>query len=288
MTVGDAEAGTCGGSKPVGTRTTGPCLDGTGPARITRPHSVTTLSTIVVQAGRSEVVVSVLKSGSEVHVQLVHVHPGLSEIGSNQEENQTLVHEQQQLLDKLKKHEKEVLSAVEKKRKKMRREEEEDEEVMKAMEASVAEGWTLLMFLLQRRYRVLVLVSEFYCRVQEFSVGISRVQDLQIRPDHLNEDRLTYESLRRDLLGKSMQLLSSVSVLLQKLRHLQKTEALQRRGGSSRSSRGAVLMLEQLMETLQDQRRKADQQVQVQIQQVEKNLHKEPETGKIQISSEII
>lgn len=34
-----------------------------------------------------------------------------------------------------------------------------------------------------------------------------------------------------DLLGKSMQVLSSSSVLLQKLRQLQRTEALQRRGG---------------------------------------------------------
>lgn len=34
-----------------------------------------------------------------------------------------------------------------------------------------------------------------------------------------------------DLLGKSLQVLTSSSVLLQKLRQLQRTEALQRRGG---------------------------------------------------------
>uniref|UniRef100_A0A3P8SUC8 Uncharacterized protein n=1 Tax=Amphiprion percula TaxID=161767 RepID=A0A3P8SUC8_AMPPE len=68
------------------------------------PGSVTTLSTIAVQAGRSLIIVSILKSGSLVHLQLVQVQPGLCEIGSNQEENQTMVQELQQLLDRLKVH----------------------------------------------------------------------------------------------------------------------------------------------------------------------------------------
>ena len=43
-----------------------------------------------------------MQSGSLVHLQLVQVHPGLCEIGSNRDENQTLIQEQQQLMDKLK------------------------------------------------------------------------------------------------------------------------------------------------------------------------------------------
>lgn len=43
-----------------------------------------------------------MQSGSLVHLQLVQVHPGLCEIGSNQEENQTLIQEHQQLMEKLK------------------------------------------------------------------------------------------------------------------------------------------------------------------------------------------
>uniref|UniRef100_A0A3B4AH92 Uncharacterized protein n=1 Tax=Periophthalmus magnuspinnatus TaxID=409849 RepID=A0A3B4AH92_9GOBI len=66
-----------------------------------RPLSITALSTIAVQSGQMQIVVSVLKSGSSVHLQLVHVEPGLCEIGSNQEENQTLIREQKQLLGKL-------------------------------------------------------------------------------------------------------------------------------------------------------------------------------------------
>ncbi|KAF0027012.1 hypothetical protein F2P81_021749 [Scophthalmus maximus] len=43
-----------------------------------------------------------VQSGSLVHLQLVQVQPGLCEIGSNQDENQTLIQEQLQLMDRLK------------------------------------------------------------------------------------------------------------------------------------------------------------------------------------------
>lgn len=120
-----------------------------------------------------------------------------------------------------------------------------------------------------------------------------------------------------DLLGKSLQVLSSSSVLLQKLRQLQRVEALQRRGAvlqdedaeeevkctrqvslfiscllhmnqdllfisvvtfpatSSQSSQcgGAVaLRLEELVEMLQDRRRRADQAVRLQLQQAENGI----------------
>lgn len=41
------------------------------------------------------------QSGSVVHLQLVQVLPGLCEIGSNHEENQTLIQDQQKLMEKL-------------------------------------------------------------------------------------------------------------------------------------------------------------------------------------------
>ncbi|XP_070832697.1 centromere-associated protein E-like [Chaetodon trifascialis] len=260
--------------------------------------SFTTLSTIAIQAGQSQIVVSVLKSGSVVHLQLVQVHPGLCEIGSNQEENQTLIQEQQQLMEKLKKHEREVLAVVEKSRqaeqrrrrdegtaeKRRNKKQKEEEEVHKSMEASLNEGWSLLLHLLQRRQEVLMLAAEFYRRALEFAVCIDRAEELQIRPDgdRRTEVQLTYDSMRRDLLGKSMQVLTSSNVLLQKLRHLQRTEALQRRGGvlqgeeeeeeSSQCSRGMALRLEELVEMLQDRRRRADQAVRLRLRQVEDDI----------------
>uniref|UniRef100_A0A3B4YXK4 Uncharacterized protein n=1 Tax=Seriola lalandi dorsalis TaxID=1841481 RepID=A0A3B4YXK4_SERLL len=75
---------------------------GGGGGNATLAPSFTTLSTIAIQAGQSQIVVSVLRSGLLVHLQLVQFHPGLCEIGLNQEENQRLIQEQQQLLEKLK------------------------------------------------------------------------------------------------------------------------------------------------------------------------------------------
>ncbi|XP_041807067.1 coiled-coil domain-containing protein 141 [Chelmon rostratus] len=208
MTTGETEeTPTCGGQKKSEGRTGG----GGGDVKL----SFTTLSTIAIQAGQSQIVISVLKSGSVVHLQLVQVHPGLCEIGSNQEENQTLIQEQQQLMEKLKKHEREVLTVVERSRQaeqRKRRDEgtmeqrrskkqEEEEDVHEAMAASLNEGWSLLLRLLERRQEVLMLAADFYRRALEFAVSIDRVEDLQIGPDNdrLTEVQLTYESMRRAL-----------------------------------------------------------------------------------------
>ncbi|XP_034417600.1 coiled-coil domain-containing protein 141 [Cyclopterus lumpus] len=249
------------------------------------PRSVTTLSTIAIQAGQSLLVVSVLQSGSLVHLQLVQVHPGLCEIGSNQEENQTLIQEQQLLMEKLKKHEGEVLAVVEKQQQTETKKQEEEGEVHRAMVASLTEGWSLLLGLLHRRREVLTLAADFYRRAAEFAVSLDRVEDLQSRPDRLTEVQLTYDSTRRDLLGKSLQVLTSSSFLLQKLRRLQRTEDLQRRGGGlSQCSGGAARRLEELVEALQDRRRTADQAASLQLQQAKNGImgrRKDPEDCKI-------
>lgn len=79
------------------------------------PPSFTTLSTIAIQAGQSQLTISVLRVRRQsghmtlkllptdliIHLQLVQVHPGLSEIGSDLDENQTLIQDLQQLLQKL-------------------------------------------------------------------------------------------------------------------------------------------------------------------------------------------
>ncbi|XP_041663032.1 uncharacterized protein ccdc141 [Cheilinus undulatus] len=229
--------------------------------------SFTTLSTIAVRAGQSLIVISVLKSGSLVHLQLVQVHPGLSEIGSNHEECQILIQEQQQLMEKLQRHEKEVLSVVEKsERRKQTRRRTEGEEVYRAMTQSLKEGWLLLLRLMARRQEVLTLASDFYSRAREFAERINSI-----------------EKLIHHLLGKSLQVLTSSSILLQKLRQLQRTEAFQSRGGvlqededngekeeDSQRCSGPALRVEELVEMLQDRRRRADQAFRLQLRQAEK------------------
>ncbi|XP_068185914.1 coiled-coil domain-containing protein 141-like [Antennarius striatus] len=232
-----------------------------------RTISFTTLSTIAVQAGQSEMVVSVLQSGSVVHLHLVQVQPALCEIGSNQEENQTLLREQLQLMDTLKKHEHDVLAVVEESQRRKRRDwmltqRDGEEGVYKAMGSSLSEGWSLLLHLLNKRQEVLKLASEFYCRVLEFSISMDRCEDHQFGAE---DGQL--KSMRRDVLKKSLLVLTSSSVLLQKLQWLQRIEALQRTGTllqdeeeeeSSQGSRGVALKLEELVEVLQDRRRRLD------------------------------
>ncbi|XP_032424244.1 trichohyalin isoform X1 [Xiphophorus hellerii] len=259
--------------------------------------SFTTLSSIAIQAGRTQIVASVLQSGSLIHLQLVQFQPGLCEIGSDRDENHILIQEQQQLLEKLQKHEPEVLVVIEKKhqeklrmRRDGRRKQEEEEELTEAMKASLREGWSLLLQLLERRLDVLKQASDFFCRVMEFAIGIDRLENLQVKnEDKLNEVRVSYDFMRKDLLGKSLQVLTSSSILLQTLRQLQRTEALQRRGmvlqgdeddveESSQYSRGPVLRLEQLVEDLQDRRRRADQAFRLQLQQAEVVLNMREES----------
>lgn len=137
------------------------------------------------------------QSGLLVHLQLVQVQPGLCEIGSDQEETQRLIQEQQQLTEKLKvqtcgqqlkpteaaillltltvlhvstqRHESKVLSGVENGRQaeQRRRRRKDEEEVYTAMGASLREGWSLLLHLLDKRQEVLMLASDFYHRAQE-------------------------------------------------------------------------------------------------------------------------
>ncbi|XP_016517765.1 uncharacterized protein ccdc141 isoform X2 [Poecilia formosa] len=268
--------------------------------------SFTTLSSIAIQAGRTQIVASVLQSGSLIHLQLVQFQPGLCEIGSDREENHILIQEQQQLLEKLQKHEPEVLAMVEKKhqeklrmRRDGRRKQEEKEELTEAMKASLREGWSLLLRLLERRLDVLKQASDFFCRVMEFAIGIDRLEDLQIKnEDKLNDVQVSYDCMRKDLLGKSLQVLTSSSILLQRLRQLQRTEALQRRGRvlqgdeedvqeCSQYSRGPVLRLEQLVEDLQDRRRRADQAFRLQLQQADVVLNlREESKGKASLDNQ--
>ncbi|XP_051814711.1 uncharacterized protein LOC127537061 [Acanthochromis polyacanthus] len=102
--------------------------------------------------------------------------------------------------------------------------------------------------------------------------------------------------MRREVLGKSLQVLTSSSVLQQNLQQLQRTEALQRTGEvlqyeedeensqSSQYSSGAMLRLDQLVETLQDRRQRAEQAVRLHLQQ-NQNPAESRRTGSEQLST---
>lgn len=76
------------------------------------------------------------------------------------------------------KQEREVLAAMEKKQKmelRKSRKQEEEQEVHKAMMASLREGWSLLLRLLEKRQEVLMLASDFYCRALEVGRNMTKL-----------------------------------------------------------------------------------------------------------------
>ncbi|KAM6946040.1 coiled-coil domain-containing protein 141 [Aplochiton taeniatus] len=270
------------------------------------PPSSTTISTIAVQAGQSHVIVTILKSGVLVHLQLTEAHPDLCEIGSKQEETQSLIQEHQQLLLKLKKHERGVFALLEQADRTaeeksldegMTEERRREEgEVYEAMAASLSEAWSALISLLEKRQLLLDLASRFYDAALEFAIRIDDAEEFQTRgvevenTDRLQELLLTHTSLKRGLLEKSMLVLTQSTELLESLRELQRAEALQRHGVELQASVGldeedeeeeeegclalssSEEMVERLVEILQDRRRQVDQDMKLQQKHLENIL----------------
>ncbi|XP_028291406.1 coiled-coil domain-containing protein 141 isoform X2 [Gouania willdenowi] len=237
-------------------------------------ETCTALSTISVQHAHTHISLCVLQSGSVLQLQLVQVQPGLCEIGSNQEENFTLIMDQQELMDKLKKHEADALVEiqtkwVEQRRRSMQRQWVEQNEACleEAVLDSLKEGWALMLRLLHRRQLLLRMTQQFYHHVSTLSVCVDRLEQLQLRPEAgaLCDVLILYQRLRRDILEKSLEALSSFTVLQQELHQLQSSENHYRR--SSQPTGRTTAMLEQLMEQLQDRRRGAEQWAELQLQQ---------------------
>nr|XP_057938659.1 uncharacterized protein ccdc141 isoform X2 [Doryrhamphus excisus] len=230
--------------------------------------SFTTLSTIAVQAGQTQLVVSVLKSGSLVHLELVRVHPDLCEIGTNEEENRTLMQEHEELMKKMMNRQKEVLEASGKIRRKKKRQ-EEDQEVYEAMETCLNEGWCHLLHLLERRQEVLRLAASFYEAAAQLSLGVDNFEDALMQVDLRSADTtLALDSMRRDVLRRSLKVLLSGGQLLHKLKLLPQTDGLCGAPANSHLNRQVSQRLEVLMETLQDRRRTMEQVLRWRLSQV--------------------
>ncbi|XP_061917951.1 coiled-coil domain-containing protein 141-like [Entelurus aequoreus] len=207
----------------------------TGETKTDNGKSFTTLSTIAIQTGQSQLVVSVVKSGSLVHLELIQVQPELCEIGSNQEENRTLMQEHEKLMKTMKKHQQEVVEAAGEIGRKRRRQ-EEDQEVYEAMGACLNEGWYNLLRVLERRQEVLTLAASFYQAASQLLLGVDNVEDTLLRVDvGFADATLALDAMRRDVLRSSLKVLLSGGQLLRELELLQRTDSL----------RGASVVLQQ-------------------------------------------
>ncbi|XP_042620123.1 coiled-coil domain-containing protein 141 isoform X2 [Cyprinus carpio] len=224
--------------------------------------STTTISTVAVQAGDSQIVVAVLKCGELVHLQLTEAQPNLLEIGNNQDETKKLLEEHEQLLAKLKKNEGGVWALLEE-ADKTAAQKEGEELVYKAMAVSLSEAWKTLVAHLEKRRSLLILACHFFECALEFAIRIDEAEDFQsvgqksITADNTNELLQRHSAIRRGMLEKSMLVLNKSRELLEFLKDFQSLQALQY-GRASHGAWSSFGKVEGLMEILQDRRRQVD------------------------------
>uniref|UniRef100_A0A672NWB5 Coiled-coil domain containing 141 n=1 Tax=Sinocyclocheilus grahami TaxID=75366 RepID=A0A672NWB5_SINGR len=212
--------------------------------------STTTISTVAVQAGDSQIVVAVLKCGELVHLQLTEAQPNLLEIGNNQDETKKLLEEHEQLLAKLKKNEGGVWALLEE-ADKTAAQKEGEELVYKAMAVSLSEAWKTLVAHLEKRRSLLILACHFFeCALE--------VMLFPIEPAEVLEPSETRScALSSEMLEKSMLVLNKSRELLEFLKDFQSLQALQY-GRASHGAWSSFGKVEGLMEILQDRRRQVD------------------------------
>uniref|UniRef100_A0A8C1MUU0 Coiled-coil domain containing 141 n=1 Tax=Cyprinus carpio TaxID=7962 RepID=A0A8C1MUU0_CYPCA len=209
--------------------------------------STTTISTVAVQAGDSQIVVAVLKCGELVHLQLTEAQPNLLEIGNNQDETKKLLEEHEQLLAKLKKNEGGVWALLEE-ADKTAAQKEGEELVYKAMAVSLSEAWKTLVAHLEKRRSLLILACHFFECALEFAIRIDEAEDFQ---------SVEACALSSGMLEKSMLVLNKSRELLEFLKDFQSLQALQY-GRASHGAWSSFGKVEGLMEILQDRRRQVD------------------------------
>uniref|UniRef100_A0A8C2EX46 Coiled-coil domain containing 141 n=1 Tax=Cyprinus carpio TaxID=7962 RepID=A0A8C2EX46_CYPCA len=209
--------------------------------------STTTISTVAVQAGDSQIVVAVLKCGELVHLQLTEAQPNLLEIGNNQDETKKLLEEHEQLLAKLKKNEGGVWALLEE-ADKTAAQKEGEELVYKAMAVSLSEAWKTLVAHLEKRRSLLILACHFFECALEFAIRIDEAEDFQ---------SVEACALSSGMLEKSMLVLNKSRELLEFLKDFQSQQSL-KYGRASHGAWSSFGKVEGLMEILQDRRRQVD------------------------------
>uniref|UniRef100_A0AAY4EX74 Ig-like domain-containing protein n=1 Tax=Denticeps clupeoides TaxID=299321 RepID=A0AAY4EX74_9TELE len=218
--------------------------------------STTTISTVAVQAGDSQIVVSVLKCGAFVQLQLSDARPSLLEIGNNQEETKKLFTEHEQLLSKLKELEGGVRLLLQE-ADKTAEEKEDEAEVYEAMAGTLSAAWKTLVTHLEKRMSLLRLASDFYDRALEFAIKIDDAEDFQRAGLELSAHSSNLLTIPPGLLEKSMLVLNKSHELRDFLNDFHSDAALLY-SGAFREADSSCRKVESLMEILQDRRRQVD------------------------------
>ncbi|XP_069876099.1 coiled-coil domain-containing protein 141 isoform X2 [Dipodomys merriami] len=240
-------------------------MSGQGPAV---GFSTTTVSSVVVQAGDSKIVIAVIKCGKWVQFQLAESQPNLLEIGSSQDETKKLLHDHELLLAKLKALEDRVWELLQEADKTA--EENKDQSlVYDAMAQTLGEAWAALVSVLERRRELLRLTSEFFESALEFAIKIDQAEDfLQSPHEFENPESLKsllqlHEHHTKELLERSLALLNK-SYQLTDFIELFKSDGSSVNSDLIQGAQSSCLKIESLLELLQDRRRQLDKYLQQQ------------------------
>ncbi|XP_030066707.1 coiled-coil domain-containing protein 141 [Microcaecilia unicolor] len=239
--------------------------------------ATTTVSSVAVQAGDSRIVVSILKCGKWVQLQLAESIPNLLEIGNNQDETKKLLQDHELLLGKLKALEDHVWDLL-CEADKTQEENKDQSQVYEAMAKTLGEAWTALVRMLKKRRDLLNLTSEFFDCALEFAIIIDQAEDfLQDAPhfenaDYLKEILQKHQHHAKVLLEKSL-LLLNISHKLSDFIEEFKSDWPVANPEIIHGAHSSCLKIDSLLELLQDRRRQLDKRLKQQYQDLEQLLH---------------
>ncbi|XP_029461760.1 coiled-coil domain-containing protein 141 isoform X2 [Rhinatrema bivittatum] len=239
--------------------------------------ATTTVSSVAVQAGDSRIVVSILKCGNWVQLQLAESIPNLLEIGSSQDETKKLLQDHELLLGKLKALEDQVWDLL-CEADKTAEENKDQSQVYEAMAQTLGEAWAALIRMLEKRRALLSLTSEFFDIALEFAVTIDQAEDfLRDTPDFQHAETLKeflqqHQQHTKVLLEKSLALLNKSRTLTEFIEEF-KSDWPVANPEIIQGAHCSCLKIDSLLELLQDRRRQLDKRLKHQRQELEQFLH---------------
>uniref|UniRef100_H3AX26 Coiled-coil domain containing 141 n=1 Tax=Latimeria chalumnae TaxID=7897 RepID=H3AX26_LATCH len=201
--------------------------------------------------------------GRDLQLQLAESVPSLLEIGSNQEESNTLLNDHELLLVKLKAMEGGVWGLL-CEADKTAEENKDQSQVYHAIAETLSEAWDALINLLQERSTLLNLAAEFFDRALEFAIKIDDAEEFLHHPHELkNVESLNnllhqHHCLKKVLLEKSMALLVKSQELVDFILKI-KSDEPKMNPESKHGARSSCMKTETLLELLQDRRRQLEE-----------------------------
>ncbi|XP_053327616.1 coiled-coil domain-containing protein 141 isoform X2 [Spea bombifrons] len=229
---------------------------------LTGQVSTTTVSSVAIQAGESRIIISVLKCGHLVNLQLAEAIPNLFEIGANQDESNKLLKDHEMLLSKLKSLEDHVWDLLCEADKTAEGNQEQGC-VYDAMALTLKDAWDTLIAILDKRRTLLQLSSVFFRIAQEFATAIDQAEDVfQKIPSPNTVDSITercqeQQSHKKALLERSLALLNRKQELTEFI-ELFKNKQPNANLEMTQGARISCLRIDSLVESLQDRRRQLD------------------------------